>query len=72
MLFALSICGNRCSRTARIKTRNLMRKTVVMQAAMWYDIYKVLSLVEESVLPFAAVRVGGEVCQFHITDSGSC
>ena len=49
-----------------------MRKTVVMQAAMWYDIYKVLSLVEESVLPFAAVRVGGEVCQFHITDSGSC
>lgn len=59
MLFALLIFTNKCSRTTRIKTRNLMREIVVMQVAMWYDIYKVLLLVEESVLPFAAVRVGG-------------
>lgn len=59
MLFALLICRNKRSRTKRIKTRNLMRKTVVMQVALWYDIYKVLLLVEESVLPLAAVRVGG-------------
>ena len=46
------------------KNSQFNAKTVVMQAAMWYDIYKVLSLVEESVLPFAAVRVGGEDVSF--------
>lgn len=49
-----------------------MRKSIVTRKALWYNVYKVLATWMRTQYRRLGLRVGGQVCRFHITGYGNC